>query len=128
MSVAVCAGALLKCSFGNAPAMLVVTKENKVETMTPFATVDDYVPIKNITTFVMCKSPTNPVVIAATIKNYGVLQPMPCIPNVTSAWKSGAPTVKIAGKKALNRDSTCDCLWGGKIKIDFPGQLTVLVP
>lgn len=125
----VCNGATLMCSFGLAPATLVVLPLGSVLTSSqPAATIMDHQPMVNITPFAMCVSPANPMVIAATAAALGVLTPQPCIPMTMSPWVPGAPTVLIGGKPSL--DNTCQlmCLWGGMIQVSVPGQMTELIP
>lgn len=122
-------GAQLKCSFGVAPSVLVVTPENKVLAEgPPAATIMDNIPIKNIPPFGMCNSPSNPTVAAATAAALGVLTPMPCVPVTAAPWAPGSATVMIANKPALNNSSTCMCNWGGVITILKAGTTKVMVP
>jgi len=65
---------------------------------------------------------------AATAAALGVLTPMPCVPVVAAPWVPGSTTVMIGNKPALNSDSTCMCNWGGVIKINMPGCMTVQIP
>jgi hypothetical protein len=94
----------------------------------PAATAMDFAPIKNVPSFIMCTSPSNPTVAAATAAAQGVLTPMPCVPVTTSPWTPGSQTVKIGGMPALNNTCTLMCTWGGTITIGSPGQTTVNVP
>ena len=134
MSMQVCAGAMLQCSFGAAPSALIVTPENKVVTTTPSATIMDHKPIKNIVTFGMCNTQSNPAVAAATASAttaaLGVYTPTPapCVPATASPWAPGAATVLIANQPALNDTSTLTCTWGGAITIKSAGQATVQIP
>lgn len=128
MALQVCMGAVLQCSFGAAPGVLVVTPENKVLGMTPDATIMDNIPMKNIMPFGMCSCPANPTVAAATTAALGVLTPMPCIPVTPAPWITGSPTFLIAGKPALNDTSTLMCVYGGVITITSAGQATVQIP
>ena len=67
MGQLVCMGAQLTCSMGVSPSVLTITPENMTNaSKLPAATIMDYIPMKNIMTFGMCNSKTNPVVIAAT--------------------------------------------------------------
>ena len=64
MSQQVCMGATLQCSFGAAPATLMVLPTNRVMTSNmPAATIMDHVPMLNILPFGMCNSPSNPMVL-----------------------------------------------------------------
>ena len=127
MPTQVTAGAALTCSFGVAPSALLVTPEKQVVATTPAANIMDFVPIKNIPTFGMCTTVTNPAVASATAAALGVLTPMPCVPVTTTPWTPGSATCKIGGMPALNNTCTCMCTWGGVITIGYPGQATVNV-
>lgn len=128
MGQQVCAGAMLKCSFGLAPGTLAVLPANGVTTVVPDATVMDNAPIINIAPFGMCTSLSNPTVAAATAAALGVLVPMPCVPMTSAPWAPGSPTVLIGGMPALNKASKLMCTAGGVIEIVMPGQATVAVP
>jgi len=121
-------GAMMTCSFGMAPASLIVLPVNR--TMAegpPAANIMDHMPIVNIPTFGMCMSIANPVVAAATAAALGVLTPMPCIPVIPAPWAPGSPTVLIGGMPALNNTSMCMCTWAGVIQITFPGTVKTQV-
>jgi len=128
MTMQVCMGAMLQCSFGMAPSTLVVTPENKVLSMTPQATIMDHIPMKNIMPFGMCTTPSNPAVAAATSAALGVLTPVPCVPVTSSPWVPGSPNVLIANMPALNNTSTLMCAYGGVITITNAGQTTIQLP
>lgn len=121
----VCMGAILQCSFGLAPTPLIVIPKGPPVLAGGMlaATIMDFIPIVNIPTFGLCRSPSNPVVIAGILK-LGVLTPMPCIP-VTTPWYPGAIKVKINGLPALPSTSMCNCAWAGIIKVVIPGQFIV---
>ena len=129
MAMQVCAGALLMCSFGIAPAPLSVLPTNRVMAGgPPAATIMDHIPIVNIPPFGMCTSLANPTVAAATAAALGVLTPMPCMPVVPAPWMPGAPTVLIGSMPALDNNCKAMCTWAGVISITMPGQFTVMVP
>jgi hypothetical protein len=129
MALQVCNTAVLMCSFGAATSALVVTPEKMVNTSNqPAANIMDHIPLKNIMPFGMCSSPANPAVAAATAAASGVLTPMPCVPNTPAPWAPGSPTVPIKFFPALNDTSTLQCVWGGVIVVDFPGQTTHFIP
>jgi hypothetical protein len=129
MTQQVVAGAQLACTFGAAPAVLVVLPEARVMVEgRPAATVMDYKPLVNIPTFGMCSSPANPQVASATAAAAGVLTPMPCIPATVSPWLPGAPTVLIGQLPALSNSSMCLCTWGGQISIGVAGSTKTMVP
>ena len=129
MGQLVCNGAMCQCSFGVAPASLIVLPSSMVTTSSlPAATIMDHLPIANIPPFGMCTSLANPQVASATSAAMGVLTPMPCIPVTTAPWTPGSPTVMIGNKPALTNSSTLMCNWGGVITITSPGQMTTMVP
>lgn len=128
MSVQVCAGAMMQCSFGAAPSSLVVLPTKSVLTGSPAASIMDHVPLVNILPFGMCSSVANPTVAAATAAALGVLTPMPCIPATSAPWVVGAPTVLVGNMPALNNSAKLMCNWGGVIQILTPGQVTVMLP
>lgn len=127
MGLTVCGGAMLRCSFGLAPASFTVLPVNRVKTAMPIANIMDNKPFVNIMPFAMCTSPANPTVAAATAAALGVLTPMPCIPVTPAPWATGSPTVLIASMPALNNSSRLMCTWGGIIEVISPGQFTIKV-
>lgn len=127
MGKLVCAGAMLKCSFGVAPGTLNVLPLNRVLSGAPAANIMDNVPMLNILPFGMCQSLANPMVAAATAAAMGALTPMPCIPATVAPWAPGSPTVQIGNMPALNDGSKLMCNWAGVIEISMPGQMTVEV-
>lgn len=121
-------GANLQCTFGAAPSVLSVLPDKMTMATTPAANIMDYKPMVNILPFGTCMSIANPVVASATAAALGVLTPMPCIPNTIAPWVPGCPTVLIKNMPALNDSSILTCMWGGVIKINNPGQMTVQIP
>lgn len=129
MSMHVCNGAMMMCTFGLAPSTLVVLPVNRTNTSyVPAANIMDNKPLVNILPFGMCTSLANPTVAAATSAAMGVLTPMPCIPMTTAPWVVGAPTVLLGNMPALNNTSKLMCNWGGVISITYPGQVTEQIP
>ena len=129
MGMCVCMGAMMMCSFGVAPATLIVLPEKKVLTsMKPMATIMDNKPMVNIPPFGMCNTLSNPAVAAATAAKLGVFTPAACVPNTTAPWAPGSPTVLIGNMPALNNNSKLMCMWGGIIQITNPGQVKTQVP
>ena len=122
-------GALMQCTFGVAPASLIVLPDKMVMTSNmPAANIMDNKPMVNIPTFGMCSSLANPAVAAATSAALGVLTPMPCVPVTTAPWAPGSPTVLVKNLPALNESSKLMCNWAGVISINMPGQMTHQVP
>ncbi|HLI54107.1 MAG TPA: DUF4280 domain-containing protein [Acidimicrobiales bacterium] len=113
-------GASVMCSFGMAPASLMVLPSRMVMVEgAPAATIMDST-VLNVPTFGMCSSLANPEVAAATAAALGVLTPMPCVP-VLTPWTPGSPTTLIGGEPALVAGSQCQCAYGGVVEIVFPG-------
>jgi len=126
MGMQLVSNALLTCTFGVAPSTFMVLPANMVMAGgMPAANIMDYKPMVNILPFGMCNSMANPTVAAATAAAFGVLTPMPCIPNTTAPWMPGVPTVMIANQPALNDSCKLMCMWGGMIAPSVPGQFTV---
>ncbi len=122
-------GALLKCSFGVAPSSLVVPPVNmENSSQQPAANIMDHKPMVNVMPFGMCSSLANPTVASATSAAAGVLTPQACIPNTSSPWMPGSPTVLLKNQPCLNDSSTCMCMWGGVITVGFAGQTTHEIP
>src|SRR5438552_18383899 len=129
MSIQVCMGAMMQCSFGVVPSSLVVLPANQVMAGGPLAaTIMDNAPIVNIPPFGMCNSPSNPTVAAATAAALGVLTPMPCVPVTSAPWVPGSPTVLIGGQPGLSNASQCLCAYGGVVTVMLPGQFQTMVP
>jgi hypothetical protein len=128
MSLQVCLGAEIQCTFGMAPSVLMVEPEGSPVLINglPAATIMDFAPFANILPFGMCMSMANPEVAAATAAALGVLTPMPCIPMTTAPWFPGSEQVLIDDMPALTETCMCECDWGGLITIGVPGQVNVL--
>lgn len=120
----VCSGAKLRCSMGDSPSDLKVLHAGTTVTISDEfqARIMDHQPMMNIQPFGQCQSILNPTVAAATAANFGVLRPMPCIPNTPSPWMNGKMNVFIKGHPALLDCSTLMCIWGGMIDITHHGQ------
>ena len=128
MAMHSCTGGLMKCPMGMTPSVFNATPKMVMTSNMPAGNILDFVPILNIPPFGMCKSPANPMVIAATAAALGALTPMPCIPMTVAPWAPGSPTVLLSGAPALNNTSKLACLWGGVIEFTQAGQTTELIP
>lgn len=129
MAKQVISTASLSCSFGTAPCTFQVTPKNQVTVEgQPAANIMDYVPMMNISGFMMCQSLSNPQVAAATAAASGVLTPQPCLPVIPAPWTPGSSKVLIAFIPALNDSSKCMCMWGGSISITNPGATKTEIP
>ena len=104
MAMQVCMGAMLKCSFGNAPSTLAVLPTNQVyASIMPAANVMDYAPLVNIMPFGMCSSLANPTVAAATAAAMGALTPMPCLPDTSCCRPINAPATSTRDESTQTR-------------------------
>lgn len=129
MSQPVVAGAQLTCSFGLAPATLVVLPHARVLIEgRPVANIMDHVPLVNIPTFGMCSAPANPAVAAATAAALGTPTPAPCVPATVAPWVPGVPTVLAAGMPVVSNVCICTCTWGGNVTVAMPGTVQEIVP
>ena len=128
MAMQVCMNAMMQCTMGVAPSSLIPTVKTVQTNMMVAANIMDNIPIMNIPPFGMCKSPSNPVVAAATAAALGVLTPMPCVPATPAPWAPGSPKVLVCGMPALNDSSKLTCIWGGSISISFAGQANHMIP
>ncbi|NWA25920.1 DUF4280 domain-containing protein [Pseudomonas gingeri] len=128
MNQQVVMGALLSCSFGAAPARLSVLPLGRVTAEgQPAANILDHQPLVNIPTFGLCRSPANPQVAAATAAAMGVLTPMPCVPATATPWQPGAARTRIAKLPALDNRCTCQCNWGGQIRVNASATLKTTI-
>lgn len=119
--------AMCQCSFGAAPAPLMVTSQTTVMGANMMSATIMDIP-KPPMTFGMCRSLANPTVQSATTAANGVLTPMPCVPACPAPWTPGSPTVLVGGKPALNSNSICNCTYAGVIKISSTPATTIQIP
>jgi predicted chitinase len=91
----------------------------------PMANIMDYSLGVNIAPFGLCGSLLNPQVASATAMNNGVLQRMPCAPQIPLPWAGGEKDVSVNGQPALLDTSTCKCTWAGSVEIKDAGQNVV---
>jgi hypothetical protein len=109
-------GALLTCSKGTAPSVLIalpIAREITVK-MTG-ATIHTHLPFLNIQPFGKCTSLANPMVQAATLAAFGILTPVPCFPITLSPWTPTRATVLLGKISILDDQSQCECKHGGHI-------------
>lgn len=120
-------GALLQCSFGNAPSSLGVLGPI-VKAGGAFAANNmDNKPMANVKPFGMCSSMANPTVASATSAALGVLTPQPCLPVTSAPWTPGKPKVKVRKMPAVDDACTLNCNWGGVIQVKNAGQVIVTI-
>ena len=118
----VCAGAMLKCSFGITPSpFMVVDPMRPLVQNKPIGNIMDIKPMVNIMPFGMCQTMSNPTVAAATAAAWGVLTPMPCVPVTAAPWMPGGKEM-ISNFPALLDNCKCMCAWGGQITVTMPGN------
>ena len=124
-----CTGGMMTCSFGTGPSTFVATPRPVLTSMMAAGVITDNKPIANIPPFIMCTSLANPTVAAATAAAFGVLTPMPCVPNTAAApWAPGVPTILIDQIPALDNTCKLACMWGGVIGFTMAGQTTHQIP
>ncbi len=126
MSLLVCGGAQLQCSFGMAPSILNISPERNVLGVGPIACVTDNVAMVNIAPFGMCTSLGNPQVAAATAAALGVLTPQPCLPQLAVPWAPCLANVLIGSTPAITVESKLMCSYGGLIQLISPGQTNLM--
>ena len=128
MSLALCTGGVLQCSFGTVAVPFNSMSAAKVLVNgKPMAIQTDHIPLGNIPSFGLCSCVANPAVQAATAAAMGTPTSAPCMPITTAPWQQVQKKVKVGGQPALSADSKLACQWGGQITIRFPGQTNVLV-
>ncbi len=128
MPLQTCMGASMKCSMGLAPSTLIPTPKTVTTSYVMAANIMDHVPMANILPFGMCRSPINPLVIAATAAALGTPTPAPCIPATPAPWIPGQVTVLLCNTPALDNTSKLVCIWGGMIEFVNAGQVTHAIP
>lgn len=126
MSRLVVHGATLRCTQGSSPSTLTVLPSVSIEgDDAPLATVLDVVPLLNVGSCGLCRSPSNPQVASATAAAQGALTPMPCLPVLTTPWSPGSPDVTLNDLAALTDDARVACAWGGTLEITHAGTNTL---
>ncbi|APC96848.1 DUF4280 domain-containing protein [Francisella frigiditurris] len=118
MTIMVVNGSVLKCSFGMTPSKILVTSQGRTISGDSIATISDYLPMKNIQSFGMCTTQSNPAVASATAAALGTPTPAPCIPNIAATWTPGSKNTKIDNKPILIKNDMCTCIYGGVITIN----------
>ena len=118
----VCTGATLQCTMGTSCPKLIATPKNVSLTGNDQANVADYVSMKNIPSFGLCRSLGYPPTASATAANLGRLTPMPCVPGTCPKWQVVDKDSLICGEPALLEPATLKCMYGGTISIVSPGQ------
>lgn len=110
---------LLKCSFGTAPASLVVQSQPLVNMCgMKAATIMD----NKLLFFGTCSSPAHPVVASTGA-------PGPCLgaAQVAAPWVPGSATVRVCGLPAAHKNCQVICNFGGVIQMSVSAAVTVKV-
>ena len=124
MGAGVCMGAMMTCSFGVTPAVLVVNRPKILAGVMPMANIMDNKPVTNIPTFGMCNSVINP----ATKRPPPVFfTPAPCMPATAAPWTPGVTKVLVDNIPALDNNCKLMCNYGGVIQFVSPGQFKILL-
>lgn len=116
---AVCSGSMLVCSMGagTSPINVISTPGPAANpAMQSAANIMDNKPVVNIRPFGVCRSMSNPQVMAASASARGLV-PMPCMPTIPAPWAPGDPMNRVRNAPALSKGSTLMCAWGGVITI-----------
>ena len=122
MPPVVCDGALILCSFGTGPGKLTVLPVGRTLGPTPWATMNDHVPMMNIMPFPTCISPSQP-----SMSSLGI--PGPCVPGTASPAAPPQPTAMGGGNPLIDVSATFQCAsFQGVITITFPGQVRTMIP
>lgn len=111
--------ALVKCSFGSAPASVLVQSQPMVKMCGMMAaTIMDNKPL----IFGTCSSPSHPVMASSG-------SPGPCLgpAQILAPWTPGSPTVKICGMPAANKSCKLMCNFGGVIEMTMTPAMTVKI-
>ena len=128
MGAVVVADAMIACSFGSQPGKLTVTSQQTVLAEgKPVATIQDVMPLVNISSLGMCSSLQNPQVAAATAAALGVLTPQPCVPCIMGTWNPAQAKCLAGGKPCLTSESTVTCAYMGALRIVDPGQKKIVI-
>ncbi|MDC3953881.1 DUF4280 domain-containing protein [Polyangium jinanense] len=126
MAVQIASGATAMCSFGMAPASIMVLPANMVNATASAANIADMVTATNVLPFGACTSMANPTVASATAAAMGVLTPMPCVPVPAGTWLPGSTKVMLKSLPTLHNSCQLMCSYGGVIQILSPGQFKVM--
>ena len=126
MGIHVGNGAMTSCIFGIAPGSLVLPPSTVMGTSGSLGNCSNCVPFMNVTPFGLCMSLANPITAAQTAAAFGVLTPGACIPTPAGMWLPIKPTVLSMNMPMLDSSSMLMCAFGGVIRINVPGQFTVM--
>jgi hypothetical protein len=120
--------AILRCSFGLIPmkVVLFIPRSRVMACKVPMGDITHQIPMASIPSFGMCRSMTNPMVIALTAAAMGVPTPAPCIPMTVAPWIVGNPKVLSSFLPSLKKDHKIFCAYGGCISAVIPGGMTVM--
>jgi hypothetical protein len=120
-------GCMLSCTMGTVPMpFLTLPLPGKTMHMgaLPGGIMTDIIPIVNIPSFVMCRAPLNPTVIAATAAAMGVPTPGACLPMPVSPWVPPSVNETYAGLPKTTLVGKCVCAFGGIISPMLPVDMT----
>ncbi|MBR4148005.1 MAG: DUF4280 domain-containing protein [Bacteroidales bacterium] len=125
----VTSSAMISCTFGTNPCPL-MANPSRMSSLSSQAklNVSDFATGVNVSSFGMCSSPSNPMVIAATAAALGVPTPAPCVPALVGPWIPGKPDIMIDGMPALTNQCRNTCMWAGQISFTNDGQIPIPPP
>jgi hypothetical protein len=121
MSDIIVEGAQCECMFGQSKCQLLVTSNmtNKVKGK-KIATILDFAPGINLSSFGTCKSPANPAYVAS--QSVGG-PPPPCIPVTVAPWSPGASKTTLRKIPVLIKDSCASCAFAA-----VPQSISIVKP
>lgn len=123
-------GCMLECTMGLIPSPFNVIPIGGLVTADamPLANIESNIPMVNIVSFGMCKSPANPEVAAIIASSLGAVTQAPCIPMTVAPWIPTFPTITINGLPAIDITAKLMCMWGGVISFIAPSQESAMMP
>ncbi|AKG35292.1 DUF4280 domain-containing protein [Paenibacillus durus] len=116
-------GAVMQCSYGSQPGEFKTAAGRNIRiNQKAQGNIRDFEAHINISSFGMCSSKYNPIVIEANKGNHQQLIPQPCQPSITLPWMNGKNDVYVNQSPALLICSTNICMWHGNISFTADGQ------
>lgn len=117
-------GATCRCTFGTAIIPIQVIPIDGVKICNRPAVKQLDTNLFNISSFGMCSSLSNPLVI--TLMNT-IIIPTVCVPKIVTppGWNVSKMNIKIGGQYPCSMGDTCMCAYGGIISILNANQSTV---
>ena len=116
MSSLVCDGATLQCSYGQGEVKLTISRRGVSHGGDgSLATIDDHLPLVNISPFRFCTAPANP-------NPQNPSGQKPCTLRLGQPWSDEMEGILLQGQKLVEDSATLRCDYAGTISIADPGQ------